>query len=538
MFKPLSLLAGALLLGGSFAIDAHAQTPLTTVRIASGLQSPIWAGAPKGDDRLFIVQKGGRVRILQGGTLLATDFLDIGSLIQSGSEKGLLGMAFHPDYASNGYFYVNYTRAGGAGGTSVVVRYTVSANPDVADATSALELLTLVQPFTNHNGGGIAFGPDGMLYIGFGDGGSSNDPACNAQNLGTWHGKMLRIDVDGGTPYAVPADNPFVGTAGALPEIWQYGLRNPWRWSFDSETGDLYIGDVGQNNREEVDVTGAGVGGLNFGWKQVEGTRCNTTTNCPPTIPPCGDPSLVVPVVELTHGGFSGPCSVIGGYVYRGCAIPDLQGTYFYSDYCDDLIRSFEWTPTTGVTNQIDRTAELTPSVGSISSISSFGEDGFGELVIVDYGGEVYSIQAASPPAGLLDCDGNGRDDLCEIEVFPVLDLDGDNQLDACQGLSADAAGVSISAGVARTAELRRLHEPDDHQPEQPAALELVRHAGRRGRRGGGVHDPAGSAARRAGRDLRLARLRAGQRGRRDRLRQQRHPGRLRPVGAGRAPGR
>lgn len=426
-----------------------AQTPLDSTRIVSGLSDPVWAGAPPGDERLFILEQGGDARIFKDGLLLPTPFLSVA--VSGGSEQGLLGMDFHPGFESNGFVYVNYTQPDG---DTIVSRFTVDAlNPDIVDPASEFVLFEQDQPFSNHNGGDIAFGPDGYLYIGFGDGGSANDPFCNAQDLSTWLGKMLRIDVDGGSPYAVPSDNPFVGTAGALPEIWHLGLRNPWRWSFDALTGDTYIGDVGQNVIEEISFGAAGVGGLNFGWKIMEGNNCFSTLACPGGIPACMDPVLTDPIQELVHTGFSGPLAIIGGFVYRGCAIPDLAGTYFYADFNDDKIRSIRYDPMTGVTDFMDRTSELAPGGGlSIKSPSAFGEDGFGELLIVDYdGGEVFKIVPASPPAGLVDCDGNGRDDTCEIAEDAARDLDLDGTLDVCQTLSADVGAISASVGETQT---------------------------------------------------------------------------------------
>jgi glucose/arabinose dehydrogenase len=427
-------------------IDAlHAQTPLTTERVASGLSLPLWIGAPAGDARLFVIEKDGQVRIVDGGVVLPTPFLDITAKTSKGSEQGLLGLAFHPSYASNGLFFVNYTDTAG---DTVVSRFQVSAvDPDLADPASEALILFQDQPFENHNGGDLHFGLDGYLYVGFGDGGSQQDPQCHGQALSTWLGKLLRIDVDGAFPYAIPADNPFVGVPGALGEIWLVGLRNPWRWSVDRLTGDLYLGDVGQNRREEIDFAAAGVGGTNYGWKIVEGTRCNQISGCAPGTPACGDPSYVAPIYELFHVGFSGPLAIIGGAVYRGCAIPDLAGTYFFADFNDNKIRSFVYDPGSGVTNFRDRTTELAPGGGlSITSIAAFGTDGFGELYLADHlGGEIFQVVAAAPPAGFSDCDLDGRDDTCAIAADPDLDLDHDGTPDACQGLSADRGDVSAA---------------------------------------------------------------------------------------------
>ncbi len=377
---------------------AQGATPLTTVRIASGLNDPVWAGSPACDEeRIFIVeQRNARILILKNGALLATPFLDIKpKVLTSGSEQGLLGLAFHPDFDSNGYFYVDYTSI--TSGATVVERYQVSSgNPDVADASSGTVMLgPIPQPFANHNGGCIVFGPnDGYLYVGMGDGGGAGDPSCNAQNGGVLLGKILRIDVDnGGT---APPSNPFVGDPNVLDEIWAFGLRNPWRFSFDRLNGDLYIGDVGQNSREEVDwVPGTSTGGENYGWKVMEGTACFGTSGCT-SPPPCGSPQFVAPVLDYTHAL---GCSVTGGHVYRGCAIPDLDGTYFYSDYCSATIWSFQISGGLVVNHQ-DRTNELDPPGATIDSVSSFGEDGCGEILICDHGGEVFKIVPAAPAPG------------------------------------------------------------------------------------------------------------------------------------------
>jgi glucose/arabinose dehydrogenase len=431
------------------ATNAHAQTPLTTIRIASGLSDPVGAVAIPGDDRVFIVeQTSAQIKILEGGAVLGTPFLTVSGVL-TGGERGLLGLAFHPEYQSNGYFFVNYTRS--PDGATVVARYQVSAgDPNVANAASATTVLTQSQPFSNHNGGNLVFGPDGMLYIALGDGGSGNDPQCRAQKLDTWLGKMLRIDVDA-LPYTVPADNPYIGTVGALPEIWATGLRNPWRYSFDDATGDLYIGDVGQDAREEVDWVPAGAAAVNYGWKVMEGNKCNSSGNCPVGTPACNSPVFTDPVHEYVHSFTSPICTVVGGFVYRGCGIPDLDGTYFFADYCSDDIWSMQIVG--GVkTNFMDRTAELDPPGAlAITSITSFGQDGNGELLIVDYGngvngqGELYRV-VPSGSAGT-DCDVNGLVDACEIAKDPVKDLSFDGVLDVCQGLSADVASLSLSAG-------------------------------------------------------------------------------------------
>lgn len=398
-FHELLAATGALVLATSLAVPADAQTPLTTVRIASGLNAPLLAtGSPiQGDERLFVVEQNeADVEIFKNTVKNAVPYLNLNTAttVTTGGERGLLGFAFHPDYAANGYSFVYYT---GAGGASFVDRFTVSAlDADRVENGSRVNLLSFSQPFSNHNGGMLAFGPDGYLYIATGDGGSGNDPQCNAQNPNSFLGKMLRLDVDtidSTGSYSVPATNPFVGTAGFLPEIFHLGLRNPWRFSFDRGTGDMYIGDVGQDAQEEVSFAPAGVGGLNFGWRVEEGTNCKGLGNCPASVPGCGSPAYTAPIHTYNHAGaFGGPCSITGGVVYRGCAIPDLVGTYFFADYCSNNIWSLEFDGTT-VSNFQVRTGELDPPGAlSINSITSFGEGPSGELLIVDQGGEVFQV--------------------------------------------------------------------------------------------------------------------------------------------------
>ncbi len=437
-------------LGAILCASAHsAQTTLTTKLVGSGLNRPLWAGAPDGDDRIFVAEKGGRLKIIKNGAVLGTDFLSLVGKVSNGSEQGLLGVAFHPDYASNGFFYVNYTDLNG---DTVVSRFTVSAtDPDVADAGSEAVILFQTQPFDNHNGGELLFGPDGYLYIPLGDGGLANDPQCRAQKLSSKLGKTLRIDVDSAFPYGIPPDNPFVGVAGAFEEIWHLGLRNPWRAGFDRATGDIFYGDVGQDAREEISFAPAGVGGLNFGWKVMEGTRCNSLGNCPVGTPACGDPLYVPPIYELVHtGGAGGPEAIIGGFVYRGCAIPDLVGTYFFADYNDHIIRSFVYDVGTGtVNNFMDRTAELDPGGGlAIRNIAAFGQDGFGELLIVDNtggsGGEVFKIVPASASAGTAAVrNGSGVNALCYAsQSKPILGNVWKGTIDASQHPGANFTGL------------------------------------------------------------------------------------------------
>jgi glucose/arabinose dehydrogenase len=344
--------------------------------IASGLSSPLYLTAPPGDPRLFIVQQTGAIRVVQDGALLPTPFLDLSSQVTVGGEQGLLGLAFYPDYATTGRFVVHYTDLAG---DTQVSSFQVSADPNVADAGSEQTILTADQPYPNHNGGQILFGPDGFLYLGLGDGGSANDPQGRGQSRTELLGSILRLDVQAGTSYTVPADNPFVGQPDIQPEIWSYGLRNPWRFSFDRLTGDLYIADVGQQRREEVNVATAAEGagkGANYGWNIMEGTECLGGGQC-------DQAGLTLPVFEYGHDQ---GCSITGGYVYRGTAIPALQGLYFFGDFCEGWVRSFRYTG--------GEALELTdwPALAPGGSVNSFGEDASGELYLMGSAGTVYKV--------------------------------------------------------------------------------------------------------------------------------------------------
>jgi glucose/arabinose dehydrogenase len=347
-------------------------------RVATGLGPLTYLTAAPGDtSRLFLVEQSGRIRIVENGVLLATPFLDIHALVSTGGEQGLLGMAFYPDYATSGRFIVSYTSPAGSqpGGTSILARYTVSADPDVANTSPDRVLLTVDQPYSNHNGGMITFGPDGFLYFGLGDGGSGGDPNGTGQDRTDLLGSMLRLDVSGTGGYTIPPANPYATSATFRHELWNYGLRNPWRFSFDRATGDLYIADVGQDRVEEVDVAAAtSGGGENFGWNQVEGNECY--------IPGCNLSLYVAPVSTYTHAD---GCAVIGGYVYRGSAIPALAGTYFYTDECGGWMRSFKWAG--GAATQ-----PLTWPALSTSGPQSFGQDARGELYVVTGGGDAFRI--------------------------------------------------------------------------------------------------------------------------------------------------
>jgi len=389
------LAAAALILAlGAGTGGVAAQPPDIDIRVnrvvASGLDRPVLVThAGDGSGRLFVVEQGGLIRVVEDHAVLAAPFLDLSQLVISGGEQGLLGLAFHPDYASNGFFYVNYTRV--EDGATVVARYSVSAaDPNVADPESALTILTVPQPAPNHNGGHLAFGPnDGYLYVGMGDGGGAGDPDENAQDVATLLGALLRLDVAGATPYGIPADNPFAATDGA-DEIWDYGLRNPWRFSFDRANGDLYIGDVGQAAWQEIDYHGAGTpGGVNFGWDCREGAHDYELTA------ECAAATLTDPIAEYDRAEGQ---AVTGGYVYRGPAYPDLQGRYFFADYAQGKIWSMVKTgsePDTWSAPDLELDTDL--------RISSFGEDEAGERDVVDLaGGTVRQVVDANAPAWFL----------------------------------------------------------------------------------------------------------------------------------------
>lgn len=360
--------------------------------IATGLQAPVdITHAGDGSGRLFIVEQPGRIRVIKQGALLSRPFLDITSLVLYGGERGLLGLAFHPNYAQNGYFYVNYTRQ--TDGATVVARYRVSTDdPDVADPASVITLLVIAQPYANHNGGCLKFGPDGYLYIGMGDGGSGGDPQNYAQNKESLLGKLLRIDVDGGSPYAIPADNPFVNQPGA-DEIWALGLRNPWRFSFDRLSGDLYIADVGQNAWEEVNFQPANAaGGINYGWRCREGTHPYNSS------PPCNDPNFLATLTDpFTEYSHSEGYSVTGGFVYRGTRYPNLYGTYFFADYVNGKIWSIKKLSDAPLT-----WSSCTLELDADFNISSFGEGEDGELYVANYNqGKIHHLVDPSGPVDL-----------------------------------------------------------------------------------------------------------------------------------------
>ena len=346
--------------------------------IATGLSAPVFLTSAPGDSsRLFVVEQGGVIRVLRHDSLLATPFLDFSDSVSHGDEQGMLGLAFAPDYATSGAFYVHTTDLAG---DIRILRFRVSGDPNVADPASGVEILSFAHPEANHNGGMLTFGNDGYLYIGSGDGGGGGDPLETGQDPSDLLGAILRIDVSGDSAgYVVPAGNPFVGDSGFAPEVWAYGLRNPWRFSFDRQTHELWIGDVGQGAWEEVDRLPAGVGGQNLGWDVLEGTHCFEPSSG------CSTAGTTLPIIEYGHG--TDRCSVIGGYVYHGTEAPELAGSYLYGDLCDGLVRVHDgaggWGTPTG------------------SSIYSFGEDLRGELYVLLGNGSILRLAGTLIPIGV-----------------------------------------------------------------------------------------------------------------------------------------
>lgn len=350
--------------------------------VVSGLSGPLDLAHPAGDSRLFVAEKGGRIKIIDGGAVLPTPFLDISSLVSNGGEQGLLGIAFHPDYGSNGRFYVHYTDTNG---DSRVVEYTVSGNPNVADPGSARSIIRVAQYRSNHNGGMIDFDPSGNLLIALGDGGGAGDPLDNGENPNTLLGTILRIGVDGDdfngdtvANYTIPSDNPFVGSPSARDEVWAYGLRNPWKFSIDGPTGLLYIADVGQKAREEVNVQPVTEGGVNYGWNELEGSLCHEPASG------CSSAGTVLPVVEYGRGG---GCSVTGGYVYRDDEVTQLIGHYVYADFCAGVLRSFRYHPDAGVDAE-----RVWSDLGSLGQVTSFGLGADGSLYVVIFDGRILRL--------------------------------------------------------------------------------------------------------------------------------------------------
>ena len=365
------------------AAVAYAQSgplKLQLQQVTNVIVEPLFLIAPDGDDRLFVLERAGRIRLIKSGIVVSAPVLDISARVSTDGERGLLSLAFDPQFAVNGSLYVYFTDRNG---DVQLERYQVPpATPDVADPASRLSILTIPHSsFNNNNGGRLAFGADGFLYISVGDGGGGGDPLNNGQNLNSLLGKLLRIDVTDSSPtqkYAIPADNPFAGQSGRRQEIWAYGLRNPWRYDFDPDRELVYIADVGQGQREEINVVPSTAAGLNYGWNIMEGSLCFSGQSCPTQ-------GLTVPVLEYSHGALGGACSIIGGFVYRGSAIPELTGRFFYSDYCNGFLRSFRFAGGVAA-EQIDW------NIQSIGQVTSFGEDAAGEMYILTTGNIIYRI--------------------------------------------------------------------------------------------------------------------------------------------------
>ncbi len=368
------VLAPGLVLAQNTTLDG---TGFSTRLLVNGLDEPVFASSPAGDRRLFIVQKGGRIVIWQNGALLDKPFLDIRTRISTDSERGLLGLAFHPDFGTNGRIFTYSTNPSG---DIEITEFKVSSDPNRANANSGRVLLTVPhRENSNHNGGWLGFGPDGFLYIGTGDGGSAGDPPNNSQNKSRLLGKILRIDINKGSPYAIPPKNPFAKSGGA-PEIFALGLRNPWRAAFDGNK--LYIGDVGQDRFEEVDVITTADAGANLGWRVMEANACFNPEDCDKT-------GFVQPVYSYDH---SAGCSVTGGFVYRGRALPGLAGRYFFSDFCSGDVLSFRLK--SGLAKGF---ANSSGDLGSLGQVSGFGQDGMGELYILTISGDLRKIVPTKP---------------------------------------------------------------------------------------------------------------------------------------------
>lgn len=368
---PLAALAAAIPLAASS--QPNPPVRLAVQALQDRYDQPVFVTSPVGDGRLFVVDQPGRIWIVQNGDALREPFLDIRNITTFGGEQGLLGLAFHPDFARNGRFFINHTDRNG---DTRVAEYRVSsANPNVADPASGVTMISIPDPAGNHNGGWLGFGPDGYLYIANGDGGGGGDPFDNGQNLNGLFAKILRIDVNQMSPYSIPPTNPYA-RGGGQPEAFFTGLRNPWRVAFDGN--NIYIADVGQGAWEEINVVTTAQGGANFGWSVMEGTHCYDARTC-------NNSGFVMPVYEYSHT--SGGCSVTGGYVYRGSAIPEIQGQYFFGDYCAGFVRSFRYA-NGAATEVIDWTSQL----GDVGNITSFGVDAAGELYITSTNGRVYKI--------------------------------------------------------------------------------------------------------------------------------------------------
>lgn len=463
-------------LGGPFA-QAGTEPGLALQDLAGTFERAVFL-THAGDDtgRHFIIEQRGSVRIHTGVQVLEPPFLDIEDWVTYGGERGLLGLAFDPDYDTNGWFYVSYTGTtpegtGSSGDSRLVALQVDPEEPNLANRASATLLMSVSQPAGNHNGGWIGFGPDGYLYYALGDGGSADDPwsaSGNGQDLSTQLGKMLRLEVNGNTAIAVPASNPFVGQGGVAPLIWSYGLRNPWRPSFDRMTGDLYIADVGQGLYEEVNFQpSSSMGGENYGWRVMEGLHCFDDNESGGNVP-CFDSSLTDPVHEYSHD-FG--CSITGGYVYRGARIPELPGTYFLADYCTHRVWSFRYDTTDGKTDLMDRTSQLDP----FANIFSFGEDELGELYVCT-GTRIRRI-VASPVNGGINL----------LDAYFNTDTNNDGVIDGTEaanaGLAQDAIGfldantdgsLTVAEVLAQTGP-GHVHNADQNGDRRIVLSELLR---------------------------------------------------------------
>ncbi len=425
--------------------DASGPAPAVALEpFVDGLEAPVFlTHAGDGSGRLFAVEQPGTIRIIEDGEVRSEPFLDLRERVSFGGERGLLSVAFHPDYADNGRFFVNYTAAGD--GRTVVAEYGVSSDPDVASPQERA-LLEIDQPFSNHNGGQLQFGPDGFLYIGMGDGGSGGDPRQNGQDPGTLLGALLRIDVDAGDPYAVPADNPFVDRADARDELYAYGLRNPWRFSFDRCDGRLFLADVGQNQWEEVNLVEAGG---NYGWNVMEGTHCFGRADCDRS-------GLALPIAEYGHDAQGGR-SVTGGYVYRGTDFPGLVGRYLFADFVSGRLWALTESGSDWTMEQVAQADFL---------VSAFGQDARGELYVLDHGGAVYRLAAEGGAASTLELaralDGNGNNRLDDAEMLAAIDLWATNG--RVPGVGASITDDQIVSLVGKWARSEPLAQEDERE--------------------------------------------------------------------------
>lgn len=395
----------------TLALALALQSTLTVepiVDATDGLDNAIGIASIPGDDRLFIVEIGGLVKILRADQLDPVPLLDVRARVQGTFFTGLRAIAFHPDHRANGhvYLWLDAPSTSGALVDIVLARMTLSpVDPDQVAPSSFVEILREPQQNLGHACGDLGFGPDGMLYAILGDGGEQGDPACNAQRGSSLMGSMIRIDVDGGSSYAIPADNPFIGDPSVRDETWHLGLRHPWKWSFDRLNGDLWIADVGQDRIEEVNFVPAGNGGWNFGWKVMEGPLCYQNSNCPAGTPPCGDPAYTLPIHWYEHDL---GCSITGGYVYRGVELVDRWGEYYFADYCSGRIWSLRHDSGQAI-DLVERTAEFDPGSGrSITAPVTFGEDGFGEMWLIDADGwELFRVRRNEEVIAFCDASPN-----------------------------------------------------------------------------------------------------------------------------------